>query len=221
MKLNIIFLFVIVLAAATSCNKNNDFNYPKGKVGISTIVYFPSISTNGSRLSIIYAGHSFTDMGATATLGTDSATYTTSGTVNTAMPGLYNITYTASNPQGNMVSDFRTVVVIGADVAANNFSGTYVRTSNGQTSTWTLDPDYPYGVYNVVNAGGASVGAGDSVIAVNYTGTQISIPQQISPTYGGMVSSSNETYTIGTPNTYSWIFHAGGYGTSLRTFTKQ
>ena len=219
MKKNNLFLCVLITTVTMlSCNKDN-FNYPAGKVGISTIVYFPAIAINGDRLTIITLGQSYTDPGATATLGSSTASYTTTGSVNVNTPGVYGITYTAVNSQGNAVSDWRTVVVIGNDVTANDFSGTYARTSNGVTSTWTKTGN---GIYSVENPGGAGVGVGETVIAVNYTGTKITIPRQIAPAFGSEVSSSNETYTATpSPATYSWVFHNAAYGTSLRTFVKQ
>lgn len=211
-------ILLIATIANFSCNKGTDFNYPTGKVGISTIVYFPVVSIIGNRLTIIPVGSSYTDPGVTSTLNGQAVTPTITGSVDPTTPGVYVINYTASNPQGYSASDWRTVVVIGNDVAANDFSGTYLRAATGVTSTWTKDST---GVYTVENPGGAGVGAGETVIAVNYTGSMISIPQQISPDFGE-VSSSSETYNAtASPVTYSWIFHAGGYGTSLRTFTKQ
>lgn len=218
MKIKISLILSIAVLAVTSCNKSSDFNYPPGTVGISKIVYFPSVSIIGERLTIIPQGASYTDPGVTSILNGQAVTPTISGTVDPGTPGVYVITYTASNPQGFTASDWRTVVVIGSDVAGNDFSGTYLRAATGVTSTWTKDST---GVYTVENPGGAGVGAGETVIAVNYTGSMIAIPQQISVDYGE-VSSSSETYNAtALPITYSWIFHAGGYGTSLRTFTKQ
>lgn len=221
MKIKIIAFISLLFAIGVfvSCNKKDDFNYAAGTVGISKIVYFPVVAINGSKLSIIKVGSAYTDPGATATLGGTTTPYTTNGAVDPNTPGVYVVSYSASNPQGYSASDWRTVVVIGNDVAGNDYSGTYLRSATGVTSTWTKDST---GVYTVENAGGAASGAGLTVVAVNYAGSQISIPQQVAPDYGGTVSSSSETYNAtATPITYSWIFHAPNYGTSLRTFTKQ
>ncbi len=221
MKIKSILIFIAAITTISSCNKEN-FNYPPGKVGISTIVYYAAIATNGAKLIILYQGASYTDAGATATLGGVTTTYKTAGTVNTAVAGIYPITYSASNAQGNIVTDFRTVVVIGSDVASNDFSGTYLRTSPaGVTCVWTKDPNYKYGVYDVQNPGGSSSATSATVIAVNYTGTNIKIPMQISPTITGPIYTSDETYTIGPPSIYTWTIHNGGYGGYARTFTKQ
>ena len=73
------------------------------------------------------------------------ADVTTTGSVNTSVPGVYDLTYTAKNDQGYTASEWRTVVVIGDDVSGNDFSGTYIRTNpTGVNSTWTKVAD---GVY--------------------------------------------------------------------------
>jgi hypothetical protein len=216
MKIKISLILLVAILAGASCNKS-DFNYPAGKVGISKIIYFPAVSTIGARLTVIPQGASFTDPGVNATLAGKPITPTITGSVDPTTPGVYVINYSASNPQGFSAADFRTVVVIGPDVSANDFSGTYLRAATGVTSTWTKDSS---GVYTVENPGGAAAGVGGTVTVVNFSGSMISIPQQISPDYGE-VSSSSETYDPTAPATYSWIFHAGGYGTGLRTFTKQ
>jgi hypothetical protein len=210
------FALFLIIASIFSCNKEN-FNYPDGTVGISTIIYFPSVSIIGAHLIIIPQGASYTDPGYTSVLNGQPVTPTITGAADPSTPGIYNITYSAKNAQGYSASDWRTVVVIGNDVTSNDFSGTYLRAATGVTSTWTKDST---GVYTVENPGGATAGVGETVTAVNYTGNKIAIPQQISADFG-QVSSGSETYTPGSPNTYSWIFYAGGYGTSLRTFTEQ
>ena len=102
-------------------------------------------------------------------------------------------------------------------MSTNDFSGVYLRTGFA-TSTWTKTGD---GIYSVENPGGAAAGAGLTVVAVNYTGTKIAIPHQISSDFGE-VSSSEESYSLTpAPPTYSWVFHASGYGTQLRDFVKQ
>jgi hypothetical protein len=223
MRVKIIFIVLAFVGITTACNKEDNFNYPEGTVGISKIVYFPSVSTKGDRLVIINQGEAFSDPGATALLNGQTIQYTTTGTVDASTPGVYGITYEAQSPQGYTSSDWRTVVVIGNDVTANDYSGTYLRTATGVTSTWTKIAN---GVYEVDNPGGAAVGVGYKVIVVNYTDSKIKIPRQLAtdPSSGGTgeVSSRNETYSPNAnPIKYSWVFLAGGYGTGLRTFFKQ
>ena len=210
------FIIIAVFCTVVSCNKD-DFSYPKDTVGISKIIYFPSIAINGDRLIILKRGDSYSELGAKALLNGDSVSYKTTGQVNTSIAGVYDLTYTAVDAQGYSASDFRTVVIIGNDVTNNDFSGTYLRTGFA-TSTWTKTAN---GIYTVENPGGATAGAGLTVIAVNYTGDKIKIPHQISPDLAE-VRSQDETYdTTANPVTYSWEFIAGGYGAYLRTFIKQ
>jgi len=167
-------------------------------------------------------GGTYTDGGATATLNGASTDFTTDGSVDVSTPGIYTLIYTAKNAQGFSATDWRMVVVVPTAVAndpvvaANDFSGVYLRPANGITSTWGKVAN---GVYKVENPGGSS-GPGLYVVATNYSGTTIEIPEQNAPDFG-QVSSTNATYSVGPPATYSWIFNAPGYGSGVRTFVKQ
>ncbi len=220
MKASYLYMLIVIVGGLFSCNRDDNFTYPTGMVGSSKIVYFPSIKINGDKLIILHKGDTYTEPGAVAILNGASVQYTTTGTVDTNTGDVYDLVYTASNPQGYTASDWRTVVVIDdANVAANDFSGTYQKTSPsvGKTSTWTKTAP---GMYTVENPGG-SAGVGLTVLAVNCSGNKIKIPHYISADFGE-VSSASETYFPSlTPIEYSWIFNAGGYGAYLRTFTKQ
>ncbi|PWT78578.1 MAG: hypothetical protein C5B59_01470 [Bacteroidetes bacterium] len=215
----IIIFSSLLLIIGLSCNKVN-FNYPKGTVGSSRIVYFATISTNGGKIVATQQGDPYTDQGATATVNNAPINYTTDGTVDINTPGVYTLTYTATNAEGFSSSDWRMVVVVPVGVwqdpvvKANDFSGVYLRGT--VTSTWTK---IATGVYQVENPGGSS-GVGKLVAAVNYSDHNIQIPPQNAPDFG-QVKSSDESYTVGPPTTYSWKFFAPGYGTQLRTFVKQ
>ena len=221
MKISLIF-FSILMIVGLSCNKKDDFNYAKGTVGSSKIVYFPLIATNGNKIVAVTQNGTYTDAGATATLNGAPVDFTTSQTVNTATPGIYTLIYTAANPQGFTATDWRMVVVVPTAVAndpvvgANDFSGVYLRPATGVTSTWTKVAS---GVYQVENPGGSS-GVGLLVVVTNYSANNISIPTQTAPDFG-VVSSSSESYSLGPPPTYTWIFHAPNYGSGPRTFVKQ
>jgi hypothetical protein len=209
-------LFLFSLVAA--CSKKESISQTETTVGRSKVIFFPSLSVKGDQLMIVQPGGTFTDPGATATLNNQPVQYTTSGTVNLATPGIYILNYEAKNEQGFAASDYRTVVVIGNDVSANNYSGTYARhvsgAPNGQTSTWTKIAN---GVYTVVNPGGAT---GVTATAVNYTGTKIAIPQQ--ETAAGTFSSTDGVYyPNAVPPYFEWKIVNPGYGTALRTFIKQ
>jgi hypothetical protein len=216
--------YLLILLASVfffGCAKE-DVKITDTEVGHSRIVFFPSIETKGDHLIIVQQGTTFTDPGALAILNGKEAQYTTNGTVNTATPGIYYLTYEAKNPEGFSATDYRSVAVIGNDISnATDFSGTYARyvsgAANGQTSTWTKTAK---GVYTVVNPGGAT---GVTATAVNYTGNRIAIPPQ--PTAAGefstaITSASGIYYPTATPPYYEWAIVNGGYGTQLRTFKK-
>jgi Bacterial surface protein, Ig-like domain len=223
MKINIsLFFFSLLLLLGISCNKKDDFNYPKDTVGSSKIVYFPLISTNGEKVMAVTQNGTYTDPGATATVNGVAAEFTTDGAVDTGTPGIYTIIYTAKNAEGFSKTDWRMVVVVPTAaandpvVAANDFSGVYLRGATGVTSTWQKVAN---GVYKVENPGGSS-GVGLYVVVTNYSGTDIEIPDQNAPDFGE-VSSTNASYSVGPPASYSWIFNAGGYGAGVRSFVKQ
>lgn len=218
-KIVSIFLLSSVLFA--SCKKD-EINNTETQVGQSKVIFFPSVQAKGEKFIILNQGQTYTEPGVTAMINGKDVQYETNTTVNTAVPGVYNLVYSAKNAEGYSSSDWRTVVVIGNDVAANDFSGTYLRPGFA-ASTWTRKAQ---GVYEVDNPGGAPTGIGFKVIAVNYQGTKIKIPRQVAfdPADGTdkEVSSTSETYNpSSTPVKYSWAFLAGGYGTQVRNFEKQ
>ena len=202
--------------ALTGCNKET-FDNTAEEVGHSRVVFFPTITTKGERLVIIYQGGTYTDQGAVATLNEKPNPVTSSGSVDPTKPGIYAINYETKNPDGFSATDFRTVVVIGSDVpASRDYSGTYDRTgiATPQNSTWTKTAT---GVYTVVNPGGA---VGVTATAVNYTGNLIAIPLQL--TSVGPFSSTGGVYKPdATPPQYEWAIVNAGYGAQMRFFTKR
>lgn len=203
---------------AISCNKEDDFNYPKDTVANSRITYFPILTVKGAAFVPITIGSTYTDPGVSATEADAPIPVTTTGTVNTTVAGVYTLNYSAVNKDGFPSTGSRTVVVYSTDATAavNDFSGNYARTSNGVVSTWTkIAP----GVYTVFNPGGAP-GNSLTVVAVNPTGLTIDVPSQRIGD-GSLFSSITETYTNSSPPRYSWALVNPGYGTALRTFVKQ
>ncbi len=218
MKKNILLLYSLVTLFFVACNKNDIHNTDE-EVGISRVTHFPDLTLKGDRYTNVVLGNAFTDPGITAKEGPADIMYTTTGSVNTNVPGVYILTYSAVNKDGFSASIIRTVTVYSTDAgaAANDFSGTYLRTATGFTSSWSkLAP----GVYLVTNPGGASIGTNTNVIVFNSTGNNIHMPSQpISD--GTEMTSSGEIYTPGSPANYVWKIINDSYGTALRTFTKQ
>jgi hypothetical protein len=218
MRINKYFIAFVALCFTIACNKEPDFNYPEGTVGRSKITNFPVLTLQGDEVMVLEKGTAFTDPGVSAKEGTNDLTPTVSGSVDINTPGVYKINYSAVNKDGFSASTSRTVVVYSTDAsaAAHDLSGNYARTTNGSVAEWTkIGP----GVYSVFNPGGAP-GTNLTVIVFNPTGYTIFIPEQVSSD-GSITSSSNETYTPGSPAKYSWKIVNPGYGTSLRTFVKQ
>jgi len=219
MKYFKVFATLFFVCSLAGCAKKETFNNTGEKVGESRVIFFPIMTLTGDRYVAVNAGGSFTDPGAVGTVGDTEVPVTVAGNVNTNTPGVYTVTYTASNSDGFSASVIRTVVVYSTDAsaAANDFSGTYLRTSNGVASTWSkLAP----GVYKVVNPGGATSGTGLTAVAINPTGITIKIPSQVTSD-GSVSSSADEVYTNSAPAKYTWRFFNPTYGTGLRTFVKQ
>lgn len=220
MKILIRLLFISFVIALGACNKEDEIHNTDTKVGISRVTFFPLISLKGDDLMTVPKGGTFTDPGVDATEGGATIPYTTSPTVNTAVPGVYSVIYTATNKDGFSASVLRRVCVYETETAAaaQDLSGTYARTSNGEPSTWTkLAP----GVYKVFNPGGAP-GTNVTVIAINPTVAVVKIPTQLTGVGSTPFGSTNETYfPTAVPPKYSWQIVNSGYGTALRTFVKQ
>jgi hypothetical protein len=88
-------------------------------------------------------GDSYTDAGATATDNVDSSvTVTSSGSVNTAVPGTYTITYNATDAANNSATPVTRTVTVSApssEVGADGLSGLlrYAFGANGPSDTVT------------------------------------------------------------------------------------
>jgi surface protein with Ig-like domain len=217
MKKFIPLFYSLLIVLFVACNKDEIHN-TEDQVGISRVTHFAVLTLNGDRYTTIEVGGTFTDPGIEATEGGATIPYTTEGSVNTGEVGVYDITYTAVNKDGFPASLTRTVIVYSTEssAAANDLSGTYVRSSNGVESTWSkIAP----GVYTVLNPGGA-VGVNLTVIVFNPTGNTIHMPEQTIGD-GTTMTSDQEVYSPGPPATYTWQILNPGYGTALRTFVKQ
>ncbi len=202
-----------------SCQKDN-FDYPEGNVGESTITNFPVFTMTGSKYVVVAKGGTYVEPGIVAKEGSNDLKVTTTGTVNTATAGVYTLNYSATNKDGFSAKASRTVIVTGPDAtaAANDFSGTYLRASTGQVATFTKIGS---GVYLVDNPGGAA-NVSLTAVAFNQVGNRVYIPSQISSD-GLTTSSSSEVSTVvgGKLTAFSWVINNQGYGTALRNFVKQ
>jgi hypothetical protein len=180
--LNIIGL-VALCVIVFSCKKDNSFNYPEGTVGISKITNYPTFTMTGDAFASIVKGGTFTDPGVTAKEGSTDLKVTVSGQVNSAVPGVYDLVYSAVNKDGFSGTVTRTVAVLpSAEVAGVDVSGKYANVGAfTYTAVWTrLAP----GFYRTDNIWG---GASKAVIA-SYIfcvdGTNLIVPVNSLSAYG-------------------------------------
>ena len=217
MKRNINLIAILFLSMVVFSCKKNDFDYQEGYIGVSKVTNYASFDMKGETYVVVPKGSTYTEPGVTAKEGDKELAVKTTGTVNTNVAGVYNLSYSAVNADGFAASTDRTVIVsdVSPAAAAVDLSGNYARTSNGSVSTWTrLAP----GVYSVFNPGGAP-GTNVTVIVFHLDANTIDFPQQIASD-GGSFSGTSETFNPAT-KTYSWAVVNGGYGPAVRTFVKQ
>lgn len=114
MKKNfILFLSAALLVLATSCEKTSQ--------GLTRITYYPVISLQGDNPYIVQLGESYSEPGYTASLNGEDYTsgVKVSSNVNSAVPGIYSVTYSATNPDGCSWSTTRDVYVLNPGGIAN------------------------------------------------------------------------------------------------------
>ena len=185
-------------------------------------VSYPSIALNGAQIISQPVGTgAYVDPGAT---GTDDLTGATSSLtpilneVDLTTPGFYAVKYSTKNSNGYVTNATRLVLVTPVSDTID-LSGTYARTSNGQTVTVTKKGT---GLYTTDNVGG--VANNPSYVFDVYFGqvsdTTIQVPPQANP-LGGDVYCIGGTLDLNTPYTYSYIVKGSGFGTSRRTFVHQ
>jgi hypothetical protein len=210
--------FFVLAIIMSSCKK--DVVQNDNQVGISKITYYAVLNMAGSLYMADSVGIPFIDPGVTATANGISLPVTVSGTVDQTTPGVYVLTYSATNKDGYSAASLqRWVAVYSTDASAdtNNFSGNYTRTSNNSVAIWSK---FAPGVYKVINPGGASSDSLFTAIVFNPTGDSISMPSQISSN-GSTVYALGAVYDTAAPSGYVWTIENSGYGTSARTFVKQ
>lgn len=200
----------------TACKKET-----KDVSNVVTVSY-PTIMLNGAQIISQPIGTgAYTDPGA---IGTDDLTgATTSLTpvindVDLTTPGFYAVKYTTKNSNGYITSSTRLVLVTPVDSTVD-LSGTYARTSNGQTVTVTKRGT---GLYTTDNVGGVAGSPGYifDIYFGQVSDTTIEVPPQANP-LGGDVYCIGGTLNTNSPITYSYIVKGSGFGTSRRTFVHQ
>lgn len=180
MKKIIPFLIFMAVFGFSSCKKDEIHNTDT-KVGISDVTFYPVFTMTGNKFVSIVQGSSYTEPGVAAKEGASTVNVSTTGSVNANQPGLYVITYSATNKDGFAASTSRTVVVIPAhENPGVDLSGKYDYVAGGYTSTVSKVAE---GVYTTDNAW--SAGTVIPIVFVSLDGETITIPDQ--PTAYGTI----------------------------------
>jgi len=129
---------------AVSCEKTTE--------GLTGITYYPVITVNGDA-GVIYVGETYEDPGCTAIMNGEDITdqVIVTDNINNQVPGIYSITYSATNEQGFSASASRTVYVAAESGIVNLYvgemwtpkgsylsGGTHLITDNGD-GTYQMD----------------------------------------------------------------------------------
>lgn len=126
-KLGLLAFFTVFLL---SCEKETE--------GLSRVTYFADFEMTGSDFYFAILNSTFTDPGIKAFEDGKELSVTTTGTVDTSSPGIYQLTYSAINSDGFSASVSRMVAVVNA-LPTEDYSGSYIRqppqTANPATIT--------------------------------------------------------------------------------------
>lgn len=203
---------VLSLLVSTSCKKEDTKD-------VSTTLRVPVLELQGDEFMSVAVGATFTEPGAKYT-GEDGSTVTlqpSANTVNTAVPGLYEVTYSQKSSSGIFESEAKRLVAVAYQEDPVDYSGTYVRTTTGVAATVTrLAP----GFYRVQNPGGASGHGAAIVYFIETALNQFAGPPQTEESLG--VGEIEIVDIVFTPTGASWrIINNQYYGTGTRTFVKQ
>lgn len=210
-KILTIFTF-LSLALLAACKKEDTKD-------VSTTLRVPVLELQGDEFMSVAVGASFAEPGAKYT-GEDGSTVTlqpTTNTVNTAQPGIYEVTYSQKSSSGIFESEAKRLVAVTYQGDPVDYSGTYVRTTTGVAATVTrLAP----GFYQVQNPGGA---AGHGAVTVYFIETALN--QFAGPPQHEEIGGVGDIEIVDiqfTPTGASWrIINNPYYGTATRTFVKQ
>ncbi len=144
MKKNLILLLsAALLVMATGCEKTSK--------GVTKITYYPVITLQGDNPYVVQLGGGFTEPGYSATL--DGVDYTpnvkVSSNVNADVPGIYSITYSATNPDGYSWSTTRNVYVLNQGGVANVYLANCSMGSRQYKNIPTVIKPISDGVYEI------------------------------------------------------------------------
>jgi hypothetical protein len=187
---------------------------------VSSITYYADINIIGDTEIIINQGDPYTDPSADVILNEAPYPFETVGdNIDTDVPGVYYITYSAVNAEGFAASATRTVVVISTAPSIYNLAGAWARSTGSPGTCVQLSDRY----YTYENAGGFGTGTDDqlNITFINVNDEEIYIPYQVGSA-SGITVVSYQPGNIEDNNNISWSLSASGvYGTFTRFFSRQ
>lgn len=189
----------------------------------SKVTYYPDMTFNGERITVLTEGDTYTEQGIVSTEdGIDlEVVMTGSEDVDPTTPGVYDVYYSSVNSDGFSKEIRRTVIVLSAQPTNIDLSGTYFRGAFPNNVVRVADR-----VYTADNAGGvdptvaANVNNLIKLTFYNIDDTRIYAPYQEDTSNTGIDVESN-IGTIVSPNNFTWVLYASAfYGTAVRNFVK-
>jgi len=211
-KIKISMIAIAMLFVAVGCKKKIE------DVSAVVTASYPEIVINGSQFVSMPVGGTFVDAGSSAY---DSLTkeyslqpISVTNDIDPTTPGFYTVQYTYKNMYGYTSTATRFVLV--TDISSSlDYSGTYVRTSNGISMNVTK---VAAGLYKTDNVGGSTL-----VISAYFgqlDDSTLVVPNQ--PTDAGDLYCVNSKLAVSASDTViSWAVRNASFGTSLRTFSHQ
>lgn len=134
-----LFLLLLLSIALFSCDDDDTED-------ISRVTYYAILELQGGQFMSIPVNSTFIDPSCIGTLKGSTVQLDETGTVDATTPGVYRIDYAYTNSDGFAASTFRYVGVIDAAAAAQDLSGTFLRTMygpnpGGDIAYWTKVSD--------------------------------------------------------------------------------
>lgn len=207
----IILLLIITSASLSSCKKTQD---------VSTVATIPTMAIVGDEAITIPVGGSFTDLGAKLIDedGSVSTIMATENPLNTNTPGFYTLRYKKITKSGYTATALRVVLVTSVS-SSLDYSGTYVRTSNGQSVNVRK---VGTGLYATNNVGGVPNDPA-FVFDVYFGHTEnstIVVPLQDGG-FGEVYCTNASLSATPADTVIKWAVMGDRFGTALRTFSRK
>lgn len=209
----LIILSVFAAIAIASCKKK------ESQISRIVTVSAPTITFTGSQYVSIPVGGTVPTVSATAydSVLHESDPVTDTGAVDANTPGLYIQTAVAKNSNG-YTSTSAVYIAVTNEPASLDISGTYARTSNGQTVTVTK---LATGLFMTDNFGGVVPPSSAIIPAVFAILNDTTMVVPLQPSNEGPIEGTNITLSLPAPTSYSYVVVNAAFGTAVRTFVKQ